>query len=350
MKSLSNHDIKGRDARYQESGSNRMNQTFEQLTEPFRRELKRHCYCMLGSVHEAEDLVQETYLRAWRSFGSFEGRGTLRAWLYQIATNACLNFLASRKNPQRLLPNQRVPATTAMPDGTPATDVVWLEPYPDSDLDGIADESPGPEARYAHDEVVQLAFVTVIQELPSRQRAVLLLCDVLGWSALEAAELLGTSTAAINSARQRARETLAQRYPDGRPTIASPPSPAQQELLSRYVRAWEAHDLDGFITLLKENAIYTMPPISQWYAGNRAIRSFFEWAWKYYSGFRLVPTAANRQPAFATYYRAHMDAPWTAHSIQVLTLDRDAISRLTLFVKPTGPGLFSTFGLPMTLS
>lgn len=326
-----------------------MTQTFEQLAEPFRRELKRHCYCMLGSVHEAEDLVQETYLRAWRSFGSFEGRGSLRAWLYQIATNACLNFLDSRKNQQRLLPHQRIQAATEMPDGTFATDLAWLEPYPDSDLESMADESPGPEARYAHDEVVQLAFVTLIQELPPRQRAVLLLCDVLGWSALEAAELLGTSTAAINSARQRARETLAQRYPEGRPSIAASPSPMQQELLNRYVRAWEAHDLDGFVTLLKENAVYTMPPISQWYAGSQAIGNFFAWAWKNYDGFRLIPTAANRQPAFATYSRARPDLPWTAHSIQVLTLERDAISELTLFMKPTGPGLFSRFGLPATL-
>jgi RNA polymerase sigma-70 factor, ECF subfamily len=327
-----------------------MTQTFELLAEPFRQELKRHCYCMLGSVHEAEDLVQETYLRAWRSFGSFEGRGSLRAWLYQIATNACLNFLASRKNQQRLLPHQRVPAATEMPDGTFARDLAWLEPYPDADLESIADESPGPEARYAHDEVVQLAFVTLIQELPPRQRAVLLLCDVLGWSAQEAAELLGTSVAAINSARQRARETLAQRYPDGRPPIAASPSSTQQELLGRYVQAWEAQDLDGFVTLLKENAVYTMPPISQWYAGREAIGRFFAWAWKNYDGLHLVPTAANRQPAFAMYSRARPDLPWTAHSIQVLTLERNAISELTLFMKPTGPGLFSRFGLPMTLS
>lgn len=327
-----------------------MTQTFELLAEPFRQELKRHCYCMLGSVHEAEDLVQETYLRAWRSFGSFEGRGSLRAWLYQIATNACLNFLASRKNQQRLLPHQRVPAATEMPDGTFARDLAWLEPYPDADLESIADESPGPEARYAHDEVVQLAFVTLIQELPPRQRAVLLLCDVLGWSAQEAAELLGTSVAAINSARQRARETLAQRYPDGRPPIAASPSSTQQELLGRYVQAWETQDLDGFVTLLKENAVYTMPPISQWYAGREAIGRFFAWAWKNYDGLHLVPTAANRQPAFAMYSRARPDLPWTAHSIQVLTLERNAISELTLFMKPTGPGLFSRFGLPMTLS
>src|SRR5215831_2482259 len=194
----------------------RSNRAFEQLAEPFRRELKVHCYRMLGSLHEAEDAVQETYLRAWRSFGSFNGRGSFRAWLYRIATNACLDALASRKHAQRLLPDQRAPATAEMPDGTPATDVAWLDPYPDSDLEGIADDAPNPEARYTSRQAVQLAFVAVIQQLPPRQRAVLLLCDVLGWSAAEAATLLGGSTASVNSALQRSRETLAKRYPDGR--------------------------------------------------------------------------------------------------------------------------------------
>jgi len=327
-----------------------MNSTFEQLTEPFRQELKRHCYCMLGSVHEAEDLVQETYLRAWRSFHGFEGRGTLRAWLYQIATNACLNAIASSKHKQRLLPDGWTHAATDMPDGTPQTDVAWLEPYPDSQLENIADESPGPEARYASDEVVQLAFVAVIQQLPPRQRAALLLCDVLGWSTLEAAELLDSSAAAINSARQRAREALADHYPDGRPSAASSSSPAQRELLDRYLQAWEARDLDGFVALLKDDATYTMPPFSQWYAGRSDIHAFFAWAWKHYDGFRLVPTAANRQPAFAAYSRARPDALWAAHSIHVLTLDSGMISGLTLFMKPVGPQLFDAFKFPSTLA
>ncbi|WP_233841797.1 sigma-70 family RNA polymerase sigma factor [Dyella sp. 2HG41-7] len=327
-----------------------MNATFEQLTEPFRQELKRHCYCMLGSVHEAEDLVQETYLRAWRSFGQFEGRGSLRAWLYQIATNACLNALASDKSKRRLLPDQQAPAAVDMPDGTARTDIAWLEPYPDAYLDGIVDESPGPEARYAGDEVVQLAFVTVIQQLPPRQRAALLLCEVLGWSTLEAAELLGSSAAAINSARQRAREALARHYPDGRPSKSPSPSPAQRELLSRYLNAWEARNLDGFVALLKDDATYTMPPFSQWYAGRSDIRAFFAWAWQYYDGFRLVPTAANRQPAFAMYFRARADAPWVAHSIHVLTLDGDEISNMTLFMKPAALRLFEAFAFPQTLT
>jgi len=334
---------------HQEQASQRSNQVFERLAEPFRRELKLHCYRMLGSVHEAEDLVQETYLRAWRNFDSFDGRGSLRAWLYRIATNACLNALASHKNVQRLLPDQQAPATAQMPDGAPATDVAWLEPYPNSNLEGIADDAPNPEARYASREAVQLAFVAAIQQLPPRQRAVLLLCDVLGWSAVEAATLLDGSAASVNSALQRARETLAKRYPNGRPPVTPPLNPAQQKLLGRYLRAWERLDLGSFVTLLKEDATYTMPPLPQWYAGREAIRTFFEWAWKGYGGFRLVPTAANRQPAFAAYSRNNADTPWAAHSIHVLALEHDMISTLTLFVKPTGQHLFHTFGLPLTL-
>jgi RNA polymerase sigma-70 factor, ECF subfamily len=332
-----------------EQASVRTSQTFEQLAAPLRRELKVHCYRMLGSLHEAEDAVQETYLRAWRSFNSFDGRGAFRAWLYRIATNACLDTLASRKHVQRMLPDQRAPATTEMPDGTPATDVAWLEPYPDSDLEGIADDAPNPEARYTSRQAVQLAFVAVIQQLPPRQRAVLLLCDVMGWSAGEAAHLLSGSVASVNSALQRARETLAKRYPNGRPPIAAAPNPAQQMLLGRYLKAWEGLDLDGFVALLKEDATYTMPPLPQWYAGRRAVRSFFERAWKFYDGFRLVPTAANRQPAFAAYSRSSADAPWTAHSIHVLALEQQMASALTLFYKPVGPRLFHAFGLPLTL-
>ena len=321
---------------------------FEQLAEPFRREIKLHCYRMLGSLHEADDLVQETYLRAWRSFDTFDG-GNFRAWLYRIATNACLNALASRKHAQRLLPDQHGPATEQMPNGKPATEVAWLEPYPDSNLEGIADDALNPEARYTSRESVQLAFVAAIQELPPRQRAALLLCDVLGWAAAEAATLLGVSTASINSALQRARETLAKRYPHGRPTETTGPNPEQQKLLSRYLKAWERLDVDNFVAVLKQDATYTMPPLPQWYAGREAIRTFFEWAWKSYDGYRMVPTAANGQPAFAAYARHRADAPWDAHSIQVLTLEDSMISTLTLFVKPDSPRLFTTFGLPLSL-
>lgn len=323
---------------------------FERLAEPLRREIKVHCYRMLGSLHEAEDLVQETYLRAWRSFDSFEG-GSFRAWLYRIATNACLNALASRKSAQRFLPDQQGPVSTAvqMPPGLPATDVAWLEPFPDSDLKGIADEAPNPEARYTSHEAVQLAFVAAIQQLPPRQRAALLLCDVLGWSAAEVATLLGGSTASINSALQRARETLGKRYPDGRPPASPQPDPAQQELIGRYLRAWEGHDLDGFVALLKEDATFTMPPWLQWHVGRENIRTFFGLAWQTCAGLRLIPTAANGQPAFGVYELTDVGTPnerWAAHSIHVLTLEKATIDTLTLFIEPR---LFPAFGLPLVL-
>jgi RNA polymerase sigma-70 factor (ECF subfamily) len=333
----------------EEHGVERTNPTFEDLAEPYRRELKLHCYRMLGSLHEAEDLVQETYLRAWRNFGSFEGRGPLRAWLYRIATHACLDAIASRRHAPRLLPDQQVPSTDQMPDGTPPAEASWIEPYPDAHLEGMADDAPGPDARYTMRETVQLAFVAVIQELPPRQRATLLLCDVLGWSSMEAATLLGGSTASVNSARQRARETLARRYPGGHPPAALPPDAAQQALLSRYLRSWEAKDLDGFVALLKEDATYTMPPLLQWYQGRSRIHRFFGWAWNNYAAFRMLPTGANRQPAFALYARRSHDARWDAHSIHLLTLDHEGIAALTLFVKPAGPDLFQAFGLPLVL-
>lgn len=324
--------------------------TFERLAEPFRRELKVHCYRMLGSLHEAEDAVQDTYLRAWRSFKTFDGRGPFRAWLYRIATNVCLDELSRRKHASRLLPDQRAPATAEMPDGTPATDVAWLEPYPDSDIDGIADDAPNPEVRYTSRQSVQLAFVAVIQQLPPRQRAVLLLCDVLGWSAAETATLLGGSIASVNSALQRARATLATGNADGQRSAAAPTSPAQRDLLTRYVHAWERLDVDGLASLLKEDATYTMPPLPQWYVGREAIGSFFRWAWRLYDGFRMVPTAANGQPAFAAYSRAGAEQPWTAHSLHLLSLDQDKIIGLTLFAKPDGPRLFEPFRLPLVLS
>jgi RNA polymerase sigma-70 factor (ECF subfamily) len=326
--------------------SDRTSATFERLAEPLRREIKLHCYRMLGAMHDAEDAVQETYLRAWRGFDGFEG-GSFRAWLYRIATNACLNALESRKSAQRVLPDQQGPAAVPrLPEGGPATEVAWLEPYPDTLLEGIADDEPNPEARYAAREAVQLAFVATIQQLPPRQRAALLLCDVLGWAANEAATLLGGSTASINSALQRARETLARRYPEGRPQAASQPSPAQQKLLGRYLKAWEGHDLDGFVALLKEDATFTMPPWLQWFAGRAAIRAFFEIAWQACRGMRLIPTSANGQLAFAVYARTDSDPRLTANGIQVFTFEDDEIAGVTMFLDTR---MFEAFGLPVVL-
>ena len=323
-------------------------QAFERLAEPLRREIKVHCYRMLGSVQQAEDLVQESYLRAWRSFAQFEG-GSIRAWLYKIATNACLNALESRKRMQRWLPDQIGPSTTKLPDDSPPADVAWLEPCPDSCLEGIVDDRPTPEARYAAREAVQLAFVAAIQQLPPRQRAVLLLCDVLGLAATETATLLDGTTAAINSALQRARETLAKRYPEGRPLIAQRPDAEQQLLLDRYLIAWEQHDVDGFVALLKEDATFTMPPWLQWYMGRAAIKSFFAVAWQTCGGVRLVPIAANGQPAFAVYDHSSADGQWHAHAIHVLTIRDRLIVAVTAFQPPAGPKLFPAFGLPHLL-
>src|SRR5438034_1644739 len=197
---------------------------FQQLTEPHRRELLVHCYRMLGSFHDAEDLVQETLLRAWRGLKSFDGRASTRYWLYRIATNACLNALATRASASRVLPETESPATEQMPDREPASDIAWLEPYPDSALEQIADEAPGPDVRYEMREAVQLAFIAAIQLLPPRQRAALLLRDVLGWSAADVARLLDASVASVNGALQRARAMIDKRFPTGRPSGAPEPS------------------------------------------------------------------------------------------------------------------------------
>ena len=323
---------------------------FARLTEPLHRELKVHCYRMMGSGHEAEDAVQETYLRAWRAFKGLGDHGAIRAWLYRIATNVCFDALAKRRHAHRVLPDQRALPTDKMPNGVPATDVAWLEPYPDTELSEIADDAPTPEARYSTREAVRLAFVAAIQQLPPRQRAVLMLCDVLGWSATETAALLGASVASVNSALQRSRATLAKRYPAGRERAPAAPTPAQEDLLGRYMRAWEKLDVDGFVALLKDDAAYTMPPLPEWYFGRAPIAAFFRWAFGLYDGFRLAPIRANGQPAFAAYSRAAPTDAWSAHSIQVLDLENDAIGGITLFAKPDSPRLFSAFGLPLAIS
>ncbi|NUP14333.1 MAG: sigma-70 family RNA polymerase sigma factor [Polyangiaceae bacterium] len=317
------------------------------LAEPYRRELAVHCYRMLGSLHDAEDAVQETYLRAVRSFDRFEGEA-VRAWLYRIATNVCLNALERRKVARRVLPDMHGPASASIQlPAAPPTDVPWLEPYPDANLEGVADQAPNPESRYASHEAISLAFVAAIQELPPRQRVAILLCDVLGWAAADAATLLEGSTASINSALQRGRETLATRYPDGRANASSQPTPDQNALMRRYVQAWEGHDLDGFVALLKEDATFTMPPWLQWYAGPAAIRAFFAEAWKRCPGIKMVPTVANGQLALAAYTRDVGAGGYRAEGLHVLAFEGDRISSVTAFLDAS---LFAAFGLPLALS
>ncbi len=323
--------------------------TFPRLAEPHRQALKLYCYRMLGSLQDAEDVVQDTFVSAWNALDQFEGRASFKNWLYRIATNTCLNALASRSRRRRLMPDQLGAPSTEMPQGAPDTDIPWLQPYPDFELEGIPDTNAGPETRYQMRESVRLAFMAAIQQLPPRQRAILILTDVMDWSAAEVATLLGGSVASVNSVLQRARATMRARYSEAERHGRSATDPDHDRLLSRYVQAWESTDLDGFVSLLKEEATYSMPPWRQWYAGRDSIRNFFGTVWKFYRGFRLVPIAANTQPAFALYTLAAEPGLWNAHSLQVLSVRDAHITQLTLFMKPLGPQLFPAFKLPVTL-
>lgn len=317
------------------------------LIEPYRKQIKAHCYRMMGSLHEAEDLTQETFLRAWRSFDEYEGRSSIKTWLFQIATHATIDALRQRKRLRRILPASEFAPVTDVPTGEPPADIAWLEPFPDSEIDAFPDSAPGPDARYENRESNRLAFVVAIQYLPPRQRALLLLVDVLGWSAKEAALLIGGSAASVNSALQRARSTLANRYTPNAP-IEPLRLQVESTLLERYVRAWEGKDLDGFVALLKEEATYAMPPWQHWYHGRDAIRNFFDTVWPRYGRFHLVPTRANGQSAFALYVEGKQGG-WRAHSLQVLESEGEFITGLTLFRRPLGPTLFPAFGLPDAL-
>jgi RNA polymerase sigma-70 factor, ECF subfamily len=324
-------------------------ETFPRLAEPHRQALKLYCYRMLGSLQDAEDAVQDTFVSAWNALDEFEGRASFKNWLYRIATNTCLNALASRSRRRRLLPEQLGGPATGMPQGAPDTEIPWLQPFPDFELEGIVDANAGPETRYEMKESVRLAFMAAIQQLPPRQRAILILADVMDWSAAEVATLLGGSVASINSVLQRARSTMRAVYSEDERQGRSATDPDHERLLNRYVQAWESTDLNGFVSLLKEEATYSMPPWRQWYAGRDAIRNFFGTIWKSYRGFRLIPVAANTQPAFALYTLASEPGLWNAHSLQVLSVHDDRISRLTMFMKPLGPELFPAFRLPSTL-
>jgi RNA polymerase sigma-70 factor (ECF subfamily) len=316
---------------------------FGELTAPFRRELLLHCYRMLGSLQDAEDALQEALVSAWRGLEQYEGRASLRSWLYSIATNRCLNFLrdASRR------PQRGVPFTPPPP--TRMGEVSWLEPYPDQLLEGLPDEAPGPEALYETREAVGLAFITALQRLPPRQRAALVLRDVLGFRAAEAAELLGTSQATVNSALQRARESLESRSAPPLEHAPTPDSQAERTLLANFADAFERGQLDRVVSMLTEDAWVTMPPEPFEYQGHDAITEFFAHvtAARLHHDARLVALRANRQPAFAHYLRAPGEDAGRLAGLFVLSLEGEKISTLTRFDLSNLP---SQFELPRTLS
>ena len=322
---------------------------FSDLTEPYRHELEVHCYRMLGSLQEAEDLVQETLLRAWRRLETFEGRASLRAWLYKIATNACLDAL--EKRPRRTLPPRSQPPTEpSQPPAPPVTEPIWLEPFPDDLLDDV---EPTPEARYATHESITLAFLTALQLLPPRQRAVLLMRDVLDWSASEVAALLDMTVSAVNSALHRARVTLSKNYvsPE-RPASLKLADPATRLLLDRYVETWENADVPGLLALLREDVTSSMPPSPTWYVGRATIGAVAEgmiFAGEGRGRFRLRLTRANGQPAFGFYRRDEAENIYRAESIQVVSL-ADAETLIQTLTSFFNARLFARFGLPPELA
>lgn len=307
---------------------------FTRQTDPYRRELLAHCYRMLGSLHDAEDTVQETYLRAWRGYDGYEGRASLRTWLYTIATRACLRALETRG--RRALPSG-LAGPSDDPDaplGPPSTDIPWLEPFPDADP-----RAGDPAAIAVSRESIRLALIAALQHLPARQRAVLILRDVLRWRAHEVAGLLDTSTTAVNSALQRARAQLAG-LDSG---LASGPIDARQrELLDRYVAAFETSDIDGLVRLLRRDAVLEMPPYATWFRGAEAIGRFLPPRLGPPGHMRAIVTTANGQPAHAIYTRG-ADGRHHAHALAVLTVAGGAIARLTVFHDAR---LVSAFGLP----
>ena len=345
---------------------------FARLIEPYRGQLHAHCYRMLGSVHDAEDALQEATLRAWRGLGRFEGRSSLKSWLYTIATNTCLNHIERR--PKRVLPVDY--AAAADPHGGPGAPVVeqvWIEPYPD-ELIGVEDGLAGPDARYEQRESVELAFVAALQLLPANQRAVLILREVLGFSAQEVADTLETSVASVNSALQRARKAVEERVPQQsqQETLRELGDAELRELVDRYVEAWERNDVETVMEMLAEDASFTMPPLASWFSGHESIRIFLAgwplsgtWRW------RPLPARANGQPALAFYAWDEDEQAYLPFALNVLTFRGEKISEVNAFVaratdipvdgsyarwvdEPIDPrrlyATFESFGLPQRLT
>ena len=316
---------------------------FQDLIDPYRAELQLHCYRILGSLQDAEDQLQETLLAAWRGLVRFEERTSLRSWLYRIATNRCLNALRDRRRRP-----QEVPPMAEPPEPTRRVEPIWLEPYPDVLLEGLADTNPGPEARYETRESVGLAFMAALQHLPPRQRAAVVLRDVLGFHTVEVAEMLESSEASVKGALQRARTTIDERIPPGaREHAPLPRSARERELVSRFADAVERGDTQSIVSMLTEDAWLTMPPEPYEYQGGQAIATFLQdRAARRGAHLRLVPTRANGQPAFGCYLPDAQAPIARAYGLMVLTLSDDSISAITWFGERS---LVPRFGLPRTL-
>jgi RNA polymerase sigma-70 factor (TIGR02960 family) len=318
---------------------------FRRLVEPYQRELHVHCYRILGSMQDAEDVLQETLLAAWRGLGGFQERASIRTWLYRVATNRCLNALRSaRRRPQ--MDTDAVEAD--LPEPTRLDEVVWIEPYPDVLLDGLAELPPGPEARYETNEAISLAFVTAVQLLPPRQRAVLILRDVLGFRAGEVAQMLESTEDSVTSALKRARATLQRRLPPSGER-ESPPlsnSDVERDLVERLTRAFEASDVDGIVALLTDDVQVTMPPLPVQYDGREVVARFLAAVTlQQRRRYRVVTTRANGQPAFGLYMREPGGMGFHAVGLLVLTLAGSRIRAITRFET----SVLSHFGLPRSL-
>jgi RNA polymerase sigma-70 factor (TIGR02960 family) len=318
-------------------------EAFRELTEPHRRELLVHCYRMLGSFQDAEDALQETLLAAWQGLGGFQGRASMRTWLYRIATNRCLNALRSAS--RRPAKEWDIPEVEP-PEPTQLGEVVWLQPYPDALLEGALDVPLGPEAQYEQSEAISLAFVSALQLLPPRQRAVLILREVLGYHAKEVADMLDSSVESVNSALKRARTSLRHRLPPSGEREVPPAhdSPAEQALAAKFVRAYESGDLDALVALLTDDISIAMPPFRLEYQGRDAVARFYASIFGSGRRFDLVPTRANGQPAFGAYLRAH-NGIRHGTGLLVLTLTGDRICAITRFDNTVLPW----FGLPRSL-
>jgi RNA polymerase sigma-70 factor (ECF subfamily) len=307
---------------------------YRKLIEPHRSELHAHCYRMLGSVHDAEDALQDAMLRVWRFLPRFEGRSSLRSWFYKIATNACLD--AIQKRPKRVLPIDYTDASPGdRPPGEPVVESVWIEPYPDEQLeDGFA----SPDARYERRESVELAFIAALQNLPATQRAVLILREVLGFSAAEVSESLETTVASVNSALQRARKAVDEKLPEQSQlqTLRSLGDEKLRDLVAKYVDAWERNDVEAVVSMLAEDAAITMPPLASWYSGHDGIRTWLglsplngTFKWKH------LLTHANGQPAFAAYHWDEALQVYTPFSLGVMSLRGDEVLEVDYFIVRT---------------